>query len=819
MNSVRASDLGSIQVDLGQPTVLYQHAGHAVYWLGISHATAFRCNVYLIADGDQAILVDPGSRAFFSQVRDRVADIMPPERVTGMILCHQDPDVAASMVDWLEVNADLQVFASPRTHVLLPHYGKSDYRVYDIEGTPRLALPSGAELSFVPAPFLHFPGAFATFDRASGYLYSGDVWAALDIDWTLVVHDFDAHRGRMELFHKDYMASRVATQGFVRSLAGLEVSAILPQHGSIIGPRHVQAALDYLSTLECGLDLIYADLGPGTQHAPMKTSVERVAPVTTLRGENTPTLPRVGRRMEDGAFAVHQDAERRLREALAQATRLAALRDRALQDLRLAEQRLVTSESRLAEAQRVGRMGHWDWNIPGDRLALSDEVYRIFGLSPGELDGGFDAFLSRVHPDDRAQVARSVGSALRDHATCDIEHRVVLPDGGPRMVHQRAEVSFDAEGTAIRMLGTLQDITERMEMEHTLRRSEARNRLLLEAAGEGILGLDASRRISFVNPAALRSLGYTEEELIGKELGTLWRDPRPQGGARNAQPSRMLAPFSDGQMVRVADEMLWRKDGTGFPVEYVAAASGLAPDPEAVVVVFSDISERLRLEAQTKFEASHDSLTRLLNRRVFMDMLRQECQRAVRYGTPLSLIMYDVDHFKVINDSHGHLVGDAVLVGIVEAVNGELRNLDKHCRWGGEEFLVMTVDTGLDGAHILAERIRRRVEQTRFDGVKGVTLSLGVTSFEASEDVDTLLRRADALLYRAKRAGRNRVQPAPSLNPADGDAEVPRMMPCARESRSEVEQRLRSMSGAGAGHDRDTVPKKGSEPAYVNVDK
>lgn len=242
------------------PVLLQEEGGHRVYWLGLREETAFRCNSYLIVDGDQALLVDPGNRDTFEQIRREVAMVVAPEAVTGLVVCHQDPDVAASLVDWLAINPDALVVTSPRTQVLLPHYGVGDYRHHDIEEEPELALPSGAVLRFLPAPFLHSPMAFATFDGANGYLFSGDIFAAIDTDWRLVVESFDAHAAKLDLFHLDYMASNVAARGFVRSLAGLTIEAICPQHGSIIPQRFVADALAYLENLQCGTDLLYPDL-------------------------------------------------------------------------------------------------------------------------------------------------------------------------------------------------------------------------------------------------------------------------------------------------------------------------------------------------------------------------------------------------------------------------------------------------------------------------------------------------------------------------------------------------------------------------------
>lgn len=253
-------DFSGVEIRLDQPTVLFADGAHQIFWLGINEETAFRCNVYLICDGDAAVLVDPGNRGFFPTVRARVEQIMDPRQVTGMILCHQDPDVAASMVDWLDLNPAIKVYSTSRTHVLLPHYGRPLYPAVDISDQSQISLPSGQNLRIIEAPFLHFPGAFATYDPVSRFLFSGDIWAALDMNWRLVVSSFEEHVLVMDLFHLDYMASGVAARGFVRRLDGFDISAILPQHGSIIGSQHVPAALDYLRTLRCGLDIVYADL-------------------------------------------------------------------------------------------------------------------------------------------------------------------------------------------------------------------------------------------------------------------------------------------------------------------------------------------------------------------------------------------------------------------------------------------------------------------------------------------------------------------------------------------------------------------------------
>ena len=135
------------------------------------------------------------------------------------------------------------------------------------------------------------------------------------------------------------------------------------------------------------------------------------------------------------------------------------------------ERLLRLSQSNLAEAQRLAHLGSWDWNIETNDLYWSDEIYRIFGLTPGEFGADYQAFLDTVHPDDRKSVIESVDAALKEDKPYDIEHRLVRRDGEIRMVNERAEVTFNDNGEAVRMIGTVQDITDRKEAEVALKKA------------------------------------------------------------------------------------------------------------------------------------------------------------------------------------------------------------------------------------------------------------------------------------------------------------------------------------------------------------
>ncbi|MDX6591396.1 MAG: hypothetical protein QOJ13_592 [Gaiellales bacterium] len=173
--------------------------------------------------------------------------------------------------------------------------------------------------------------------------------------------------------------------------------------------------------------------------------------------------------------------------------------------------------------------------------------------------------------------------------------------------------------------------------------------------------------------------------------------------------------------------------------------------------------ENARLHLQVEQQAITDPLTGLANRRQFFDTLEREFERAQRFGTPLSLIMLDIDNFKQMNDVRGHLAGDAVLHGTAGTIEGLIREIDLAARYGGEEFGVLLPQTNLEGAKNLAERLREavslRVVMFGEDQINGVTASFGVASGpRTNADHLDLVARADAALYRAKRAGKNRVE-------------------------------------------------------------
>jgi diguanylate cyclase (GGDEF)-like protein len=181
--------------------------------------------------------------------------------------------------------------------------------------------------------------------------------------------------------------------------------------------------------------------------------------------------------------------------------------------------------------------------------------------------------------------------------------------------------------------------------------------------------------------------------------------------------------------------------------------------------LLSVLVHNLHLSEQLEQRATHDGLTQLLNRQTIIEALERECRRSQRYQSPVSIVMMDLDHFKQVNDRHGHQAGDEVLRAVSGVIKSSIREMDLAGRCGGEEFIVILPNTELEGASIWAERLRAKLEATPVEHL-GKTLkftaSLGVASATGTFAItDHLIARADASLYDAKRSGRNRVVIAP----------------------------------------------------------
>lgn len=524
------------------------------------------------------------------------------------------------------------------------------------------------------------------------------------------------------------------------------------------------------------------------------------------------------------------------------------------------------------EAQKITRLGNWEWNILDNSLHWSDEIYRIFGIEPQSILPTYEKFSSFIYPDDRTYVSDNIDLALRGIAPYHVVHRILTPNNELKHVREHGHVDYDEEGNPIRMIGTVQDVTGEINIQIDLKKSEDKFKILTENSYMGVLV--HNEEIYYANPQLTRMTGFSRDELLDMDIIELFvvenREKLRNILRRRAEGEKFTKQHDDIQMrchdgsvktvsvysmtieyedkfvalsniidvtdIRKAEEQiqtlsqiveqtddiikmtdkegvvtyvndafvansgytrreaigkkpnilksgkhensfykkLWeaitqglvfkaviinrKKDGSLYHEEQtITPILNKTNETIGYVSTGKDISERIKMEEKLSLLASTDKLTGINNRHRFEELFSTEISRAERYDVPLALIMFDVDHFKSINDSHGHDIGDDVLRSISEVIQFNIRKNDIFARWGGEEFIVLAPETTEGNAEHLAEKLRNAIEQYDFGVVGTVTASFGMTMHHHTETNGEMIKRADKAMYQAKENGRNQV--------------------------------------------------------------
>lgn len=386
----------------------------------------------------------------------------------------------------------------------------------------------------------------------------------------------------------------------------------------------------------------------------------------------------------------------------------------------------------------------------------------------GQIEQARHALLSEVGPrqervyDTLNEMIRlqqqEVGSAASLARNSQNQTHILLIGGGAATAVLSILIAVYAYRRINLLLQGIRESAEHLEatvVERTAELAEREEvmRQMTGVAHDAVIMTDDGDRITFWNAAAQSMFGYSAQEAIGQKLHDLVMPDRLR--------ERFEAGFArfhssgSGELIGKTRELTARRrDGDEFPVEIALSAAKIKGRWHAIGLA-RDITDRKQSEEALQLLATTDQLTGIANRRKFDETLALEMNRALRYDIPLTLVMFDIDHFKRVNDVYGHPVGDQILIALTHLVSERVRANDCFARWGGEEFVILAIHCDTNCTQQFVEQLRTLVESHAFVGPGRITCSFGFSTLRRDDTISTLVARVDEALYRAKGAGRN----------------------------------------------------------------
>jgi len=411
---------------------------------------------------------------------------------------------------------------------------------------------------------------------------------------------------------------------------------------------------------------------------------------------------------------------------------------------------LRVSEARLAEAQRIASIGHFEWNYIDDKIIWSQQIYQTFKIPKRATQSSLEDFLKFIAAEDQEFVKNEMNRAIKSKKAYDFEHRLQVDSNEVCYVRQQGDIVLGKNKDKPRLVGTIQNITERRLAEFEMRKLS----LVVEQVADSIMITDAKGTIEYSNPAMSSMTGYSKKELVGKT-------PRlfKSGKQSDAFYSRMWDTIKRG-LIFSEVVINKRKDGRLFYEEKTITPQ---TNPQGEVVNFissgRDITDRIEAQERLQHLAHHDTLTGLPNRILLQDRLEQAISRAGWRKRKIAVLFLDMDRFKVINDTLGHNVGDSLLKDVAQRLSQCIREGDSVARFGGDEFTIVLNDiNATEDIPMIAEKILTTISTAyQIDSRElFITTSIGISQFpDDGDNGQTLLKKADAAMYNAKRRGKN----------------------------------------------------------------
>ncbi len=426
------------------------------------------------------------------------------------------------------------------------------------------------------------------------------------------------------------------------------------------------------------------------------------------------------------------------------------------------ENALKRSEERFNLAVTGSNDGIWDWNVRTNEMYYSSRFNELLGYPADHLENTPSAFVSRLHPEDREATVAAVEAHLSQDRPYDVEYRLKARSGEYRWFRARGRSVRDAAGKAVRMAGSITDVTDRKSAEAELFTEKERAQVTLQSIGDAVIATDTNGLVEYVNPAAEVLLGWKIAEVEGLPSRSFVKLINEHTRQPTLDPVEMV--LNEGRAVELGTMILLvQRDGSEIPVDETAAPiRDRSGQIIGVVLVFRDVSRERQYAAKLSYQASHDALTGLINRREFEVRLIRALTSAAEQRRHHAVMYLDLDQFKVVNDTCGHAAGDELMRQTSTLLQRRLREGDTLARLGGDEFGVLLENCHLEHGPRLAEELRRTVAEFPFTWQSrsvSIGVSIGVVSIvDGAFTLAEVLSAADAACYMAKEKGRNRVQ-------------------------------------------------------------
>lgn len=425
-----------------------------------------------------------------------------------------------------------------------------------------------------------------------------------------------------------------------------------------------------------------------------------------------------------------------------------------------AELALLESRKQLQLALFAGGVGIWRYNTVTGELDWDERMYELYGLQPGaQGDGTLQIWYDRIHPDDLALLKPRLQQALDAPGELDGEFRIVTPDGEERFIRARAETILVGPDRVPMMVGTNWDVTAQHAMQRSLAHEKESLRVILNSIADGVIATDEKGRISFMNPVAESLTGWRACEAEGMAVETVLQLSAEDGKGSLGNPIAIALTGGDVCFLR-EEGYLFSRDGSRYEIQDSAAPVKSAEgEVKGAVMVFRDVTSRRAMQNKLRYHATHDALTGLTNRREFENALQQTLDEGA--GDQSVLCFIDLDRFKVVNDTAGHVAGDALLKECARVIGRQVRDDDVVARLGGDEFGLLLRHCPPDKAIQIAERLIAALGEMRFawkDSLYDIGASVGLVHLAGNLiSVEEAMSRADVACYAAKHRGRNQV--------------------------------------------------------------